>query len=451
MGHITSRIIQTALATPGVRYTFIKEKKRVFELSKAASLLERVHQIFGTEYSSSLIPIEHRDGVTVINGLAGKPGFYRATNIDQYFFVNGRPVRDPLIRMGVARSFDGLVPKGKKPVIFLNLILPQREVDVNVHPTKAEVRFSDPGRISAAIVGAIRGSLERAAVPHSVHVEHGRSVAAQNIGGMATAIAHSPTRFSDTRETGAPYTGAPHVAAPPPGFERSFELWSEPLRKEGEVGGVGDSALPHPEGTVQLENIHGRVSPETIAVGQLFQTFLLLEDGGSLLIMDQHTVHERTLYEKFMKRFRAKGVERQKLLIPETVKAGGSLFETVRRHLKTFSDLGWTVEEFGENTFMVREVPSLLSGKDIGPVFIELAETIEGARDSDYETMLHELVSRMACRSAVMAGDSLTREEILSMVRELGKTELPYTCPHGRPIAFEVKKESLLRHFGRNT
>ena len=447
MGHITARVIQTALATPSVRYTYIKEKKRVFELSPTANLLERVHQIFGTEYSANLIPIEYRDGVINVSGLAGKPGFYRATNIDQYFFVNGRPVRDPLIRMGVARSFDGLLPKGKKPVIFLNLTLPQREVDVNVHPTKAEVRFSDPGRVSSAIVGSIRKSLERAASPHSTQGEYGQSRAAQSVGGIGGSLSTSTT-FPNSNETGASHAIAPGGGTPPPGFERSFELWSEPIRKNNNGSDVIDA---DPNETIPLDNIHGRVSPEAIAVGQVFQTFILIEDGGSLLIMDQHTVHERTLYEKFLKRFRAKGVERQKLLIPETVKVAGNFSETVRQHFKTFDDLGWTVEEFGEDTFMIREVPLLLSGKDTGSVFIELAETIDGKRDSDYEAMLHELVSRMACRSAVMAGDKLTRENILSMVQELGKTDLPYTCPHGRPIAYEIKRESLLRHFGRNS
>ncbi|MDH5541860.1 MAG: DNA mismatch repair endonuclease MutL [Nitrospinota bacterium] len=434
MGHITGRIIQAALATPSVRYTFIKEKKRVMEFPPASSLLERVHQIFGSEYSENLVKMELADGTLHVSGLAGKPEFNRATNLDQYFFVNNRPVKDPLIRMSLARAFDDLIPRGRKPVIFIFIELPVNEVDVNVHPTKAEVRFSDPGRITSAIIACVRQSLSKYAGGG------GYSVAAQTAGTdyyVAPALSGYPApkmepHLANKRETG--------MSA---GFERSFELWSEPLREN-------DRSNYPPLGEIPVFSpVHGVLSPQSKVVGQLFDTLLIIEDGNRLVIMDQHTVHERILYEKFLKRLKEKKVERQQLLIPLTIDKKHGRADVIRAHLKTFDDLGWKIEEFGDTSFIVREIPAILSGKDIVPLIDELAESIAGNRDSDFTTMISGLVSNMACRAAVMAGDTLSLNEITAMVAELGRAELPYTCPHGRPVAINIEKERLFRHFGR--
>lgn len=424
MTHITSSVIQAALSFPSIRFSFTRDKKRVLQLPPAGNLAERVRQIFGGEYADRLIEIDYKDGKIRVTGLAGRPDFNRATSIDQYFFVNSRPVKDVLIRAASARSFDDLIPRGRKPVLFLKLEMPLDFVDVNVHPAKAEVRFSEPGRVSSTIVAAIRKSLGKSATPV---LAQERVVFGTGIGQPKSIPSASGCSFS---------------ARPADGFKRSFELWSQPLREESREGLLGPASP-------DFRPTHGRLSKRAVPLGQLFKTFLLIEEDERLLVLDQHTVHERILFERIMNRLEKSSLERQRLLITESISTNAAGAELIRSHLKTFSDLGWVMEDFGETSFVIREVPALLVGKNYKEIVMELAETIAENRDADFKQMISELVGRMACRAAVKAGDNLSLKEIAVMTEELGKTELPYTCPHGRPVALEMTKEELGKNFGR--
>jgi DNA mismatch repair protein MutL len=418
MGHITSRVVQSALAAPGVRFNFIKDGKRVMELPPAATLLERVRQVFGADYADNLVEIRYDDFDIKVAGLAGKPPFHRATAIDQYFFINRRPVKDALVRSAVARAFDDLVPRGRKPVVFLSLELPLALVDVNVHPAKAEVRLADPSKVSAAIVKGIRGAFGKSSsTPPAVTAAH--------------------QDFGDFRPSAPPGAGDAS-AGNREAFARAFELWRPPV-----LPGAGEG------GQLNLQSAHGRLSPDAVAVGQLFGTFILFEEGDRLVIMDQHTVHERVLFERFMKRHLSSAIERQGLLVPTTLNVDPKMAAVLRSHLKTFSSLGWELEEFGQNAFVIRQVPAVLAGRDYARVALDIVETLGSNRDGDFKDVLADCVSRIACRAAVKAGDELGLGEMRDLARELASAELPYTCPHGRPIAFTISKDELKRYFSR--
>lgn len=420
MSQITAKVVQAALSAPAVRFNFIKDGKRVLELPPAATPIERVRQIFGAEYAQNLVPVAHKEFNIAVAGLVGKPEFSRATGIDQYFFINGRPVKDMLIRSAVLRAFEDLLPKGRKPVVFLNISMPLEVVDVNVHPAKAEVRLADPGKVAEAVVRAIRGAFGR------------------------SASAYVPPTSAAAQEN----SGFPAGVNPPPGdgkaaFVRTFEMW-RPERQPPPAEGAG-------EGTEQihLENAHGRLSTDAVVIGQAFDTFLIFEEGDRIVIMDQHTVHERVLYERFMKRYLEHKVERQGILVPVTFSTDPRLAEVIRAHLKTFADMGWGLEEFGGREFLIREVPAILEGKEFPPIITEMAQTLAEGRDENYKDVMADCVSRIACRAAVKAGEMLNRGEIAELAKELARTALPYTCPHGRPIAFSLSRDELWRFFNR--
>ncbi|MBI5637543.1 MAG: DNA mismatch repair endonuclease MutL [Nitrospinae bacterium] len=421
MGQITAKVVQAALSAPAVRFNFIKDGKRVLELPPAPALLERVRQVFGADYAQNLVPVAHKEFNIAVGGLVGKPEFTRATGIDQYFFINGRPVKDMLIRSAVLRAFEDLLPKGRKPVVFLNISMPLEVVDVNVHPAKAEVRLADPGKVSEAIVKAIRGAFGRSATAYAP------PGGAAQAGGDFAAPGGSPAPHGDGKAA----------------FVRTFELWRPAPSGEGPAAAVEGG------GQLQLENAHGRLSPDAAVIGQAFDTFLLFEEGDRIVIMDQHTVHERVLYERFMKRYLEHKVERQGVLVPVTFSTDPRLAEVIRAHAKTFAGMGWGLEEFGEREFVIREVPAILEGKEFPPIITEMAQTLADGRDEDYKDVMADCVSRIACRAAVKAGDTLNRGEIAELAKELARTALPYTCPHGRPIAFSLSRGELWRFFNR--
>lgn len=417
MTHITTRVIHAALGAPETRFTFIKEKSRMLELPPTTEFAQRVRQLFGREYTDNLVPIDYSDFGISVTGLAGKPDFNRATAMDQYFFVNSRPVKDGVIRAATARAYMDLLPRGRKPVIFINVIIDPASVDVNVHPSKEEVRYSNPASISEAVGKAIRKALDKGA---GVNRERAR-VFSQDTG-----------RFNgEAGKTGMP-------VADRTAFTRTFEIWSRPEEE-------AEPAKPQ----LDLKPADGRLGSNVTVVGQLFKTFLVLEEGPRMIVMDQHTVHERILYERIMKRYLESKMEIQMLLTAVNLNTDPKTAEVVRSHLKTFSDLGWGVEEFGPSDFVIRNVPALMVGKDYTAIIIELAETISQNRDSEFKVMISGCVSRMACRAAVKSGDVLSRREIIALVEELSRTELPYTCPHGRPVAMEIDREMLFKKFGR--
>lgn len=430
--HITSRVIQAALSAPGVRFGFIKDKKRVLELPPASSLLDRVRGIFGQEYAEQLVEADFGDYKIKITGLVGMPGFNRATAIDQYFFVNSRPVKDPVIRYAVARAYEDLLPRGRRPVVFLNIEMPPEQVDVNCHPAKAEVRFSSPGEVSSALLAAIRRSLGRAAVPH------GETVAAfsQPVDGFGEGGTPAQRDGSVTPQAG-PGLGA--------GFERTFEIWSSPFSHRAPAAESGEAELR----SLDPQPAHGRLSSAAVPVGQLFRTFLVFEDGDRVVILDQHTVHERILFERVMRRMKTSAIERQALLVTDTFKLDTKSSGILSDHLTDFDSLGWLIEEFGENSFVLREVPALLVGKDYVEIVRELISVIAQSRDAEFTRMISDLAARMACRGSVMAGDALNLKEIAALAEEFAKVELPYTCPHGRPVALTVSREKLYKDFGR--
>ena len=433
MMHITSRVIQSALGAPSVRFSFIKDNKRVLELPPAKSLLERVRSIFGQEYAQGLVEANFTDYNVKISGLVGKPDFNRATAIDQYFFVNKRPVKDPLLRSAVSRAYEDLIPRGRRPVVFLNIELPPASLDVNVHPTKAELRFSNPGEMSSVILHSIRKSLGSAARPQT-----------QNAPAFSQPLApFGRTGGADPSHT-APGFGAPsHTQGG--GFERTFELWSSPSHASAAAAAATDFT----ERSLLMQSAHGRLSANAVPLGQLFRTFLLFEEGEKMVIMDQHTVHERILFERLMKRFKSCAIERQRLLVTDTFKLDAKSSGILADHLKDFTNLGWDIEEFGENSFVLREVPALLVGKNYIEIVRELITVIEQNRDAEFSRMVSDCAARMACRGAVMAGDALNLKEIAALAEEFAKVELPYTCPHGRPVAITVDKESLYKNFSR--
>ena len=433
MMHVTSRVIQSALGAPTVRFSFIKDNKRVLELPPAKSMLERVRAIFGQEYAQNLVEAEFTDYNVKISGLVGKPDFNRATAIDQYFFVNKRPVKDPLLRSAVSRAYDGLLPRGRRPVVFLNIELPPASLDVNVHPSKAELRFSSPGEMSSVVLQSIRKSLGNAS---RLNTEN------------APAFSQPLPPFGRTEtphqaDASSQFGGG--SAAARGGFERSFELWSSPhIAAAG-----GEAASDIFEKPLQMQATHGRLSANAVPIGQLFRTFLLFEEGEKMVIMDQHTIHERILFERLMKRFKTSAIERQRLLVTDSFKLDAKSSGILTDHLKDFSNLGWDIEEFGENSFAIREVPALLVGKEYGEIVKELIVVIEQSRDAEFSRMVSDCAARMACRGAVMAGDALSLKEIAALAEEFAKVELPYTCPHGRPVAMSVDRDSLYKNFSR--
>jgi DNA mismatch repair protein MutL len=425
---ISEVVKRLAMAHPTVAFSLTTGERAGLKLAAqpigADGHLARLGRIMGREFLDDALAIDiEREGVRV-TGFAGLPTLHRPDPGQQYLFVNGRPVKDKLLIGAVRSAYGDLIPKARYPLLALFVTTPPREVDVNVHPTKAEVRFRDPGRVRALLAGALRQALEEAG--------H-RATATGGAGLAELARVH--------RAPGGVRPPAPPRASHlPPGFGEAMQA---PL--EGLDGPSADwAAAAEPPAPDLLDR------PLGAARAQVHETYIVAQTRESVVIVDQHAAHERLVYERVKAAIADGGVARQVLLIPEIVELDADEAAALAEAGENLAALGLVVEAFGAGAVMVREVPALLGDTDVKGLVRDLARDLvnEGGAGLLQER-LEAVCSTMACHGSVRAGRRLTAEEMNALLREMEATPHSGQCNHGRPTYVELKLADIERLFGR--
>jgi DNA mismatch repair protein MutL len=416
-----------AMSRPDVAFTLAGEERA--PVSFAAALpgapgrLARLGDVLGAEFRANAVAIAaEREGV-VIDGYAALPTLTRANALGQYLFVNGRPVRDKLLLGAVRAAYADYLPRDRHPLLALFVTLDAREVDVNVHPAKAEVRFRNAGLVRALIVHALKTALSREATR------------AASTGGSATIAAFRPA----LRPRGAPYIYAPL---------RSAAL-AEPAQAAFDTGlpaadlrAVADAAT---EPSAEARN-----HPLGAARAQVHDTYIVAQTQDGLVIVDQHAAHERIVYERLKAALEKTGVARQILLIPEIVELDETDVERITARADELARYGLVVEPFGPGAVALRETPGLLGEIDGAGLIRDLAEHMaEWDEALPLERRLMQVASSMACHGSVRAGRRLKPEEMNALLREMEVTPNSGQCNHGRPTYVELKLADIERLFGR--
>jgi DNA mismatch repair protein MutL len=398
--------------------------------------LNRLGRIMGREFLADALAIDiEREGVAV-TGFAGLPTLNRPDPGQQYLFVNGRPVKDRLLIGAVRAAYGDLVPRGRYPLLALFVALSPREVDVNVHPSKAEVRFRDAGGVRSLVAGALRSALEGAG--HRASAIGG----AQALGVLARGAGLAPVPSGRDRPLGA---AADHYATVQPSrATRGFaEDWQAPL--DGLAAPSADlQAAAQPAPAELLDR------PLGAARAQLHETYIVAQTRDSMVIVDQHAAHERLVYERMKQALSNGGIARQVLLIPEIVELDSEEVAALAEAAGALRELGLLVEPFGPSAVAVREVPSLLGDTDVVGLVKDLAREVlgEGAGNMLKER-LQAVCSTMACHGSVRAGRRLTAEEMNALLRAMEATPHSGQCNHGRPTYVELRLADIERLFGR--
>jgi DNA mismatch repair protein MutL len=391
----------------------------------------RLGRIMGRDFLSDALAVEaEREGVR-IEGFAGLPTLNRPDSSQQYLFVNGRPVRDRLLIGAVRAAYADLIPRGRSPLLALFVTLPPREVDVNVHPTKAEVRFRNVNGVRGLMVGALRGGLEAAGHRASERI------------GTAMIAALAPGQHGASASAGG-WAATPSWSAKglrPP--QELAALMQAPL-----AGVSAPSADCSPAVAPAAPELLDR--PLGAARAQLHETYIVAQTRDSVVIVDQHAAHERLVYERIKAQLADGGVTRQALLIPVIVELDDEEVAGLAEAADGLLGLGLRLEGFGPGAVMVREVPAVLGDGDITGLVKDLAR--EALRDSA-GALLNERVtavcSRLACHGSVRAGRRLTGEEMNALLRDMELTPHSGQCNHGRPTYVELKLADIERLFGR--
>jgi len=422
---IAEVVKRLAMAHPHVAFTLTTGERTSLSLPAlaggAAGRLERLGRIMGCEFMADALSVEaEREGVR-LSGFAGLPTLNRADAAMQFLFVNGRPVRDRVLVGAVRAAYGDLLPKGRHPLLALFLDLDAKAVDVNVHPTKAEVRFRDAGGVRALIVGALRTALERAG--HRATAAGGRAALA--------ALAR-----------GAPGAQAPARgdAVLPRGFAEAMQAPLEGLDTPSADASAAAMALD--------PSLRDR--PLGAACAQIYGTYILAETRESLVIVDQHAAHERLLYERLKAMLAAGRVPRQGLLIPEVVELDAERVAALEERAAELADLGLSIEPFGASAVLVREAPALIGAAGVAGLVRDLADEVLAEGDGlPLKERLESVASAMACHGSVRAGRRLTAAEMNALLREMESTPAAGQCNHGRPTYVELKRADIERLFKR--
>jgi DNA mismatch repair protein MutL len=426
-----------AMSRPDVAFTLAGEERA--PVTWAAALpgptgrLARLADVLGAEFRANAVEVLGGRSGFAIDGFAALPTLSRANALGQYLFVNGRPVRDKLL-IGVVRgAYADYLPRDRHPLVALFVTLDPREVDVNVHPAKAEVRFRDPALVRSLLIGALRDALAR----------DGQRAA--TTGGSATIAAFRPA--AAPRGAGWDWRRSPARPADPRGFSNAARAgFAEAAQAAFDVG--GPSADARPEAFEPAPDLLDR--PLGAARAQVHETYVVAQTRDGLVIVDQHAAHERIVYERLKGALERQGVARQILLIPDIVELDEADVERMLARTAELARFGLAIEPFGPGAVAVRETPALLGEIDAGGLVRDLSEHMaEWDATLPLERSLMHVAATMACHGSVRSGRRLKPEEMNALLREMEATPNSGQCNHGRPTYVELKLTDIERLFGR--
>lgn len=459
----TSDVVKRiAIAFPAVRFTLAGSDRSTLELpatdDSAEGSLRRVAQVMGAEFPDNSIAIDAmREGVH-LTGHVSIPSFTRANALQQYAYVNGRPVRDKLIAGAIRGAFADVLPRDRHAVTVLFLTLDPAIVDVNVHPAKADVRFRDPGLVRGLIVGAIRQALADAGIRAATTGAAGMMAAfrpgAASYGHGGPANGHRSYEASYHASNSAGFDPARSPQRPlDMGFERAgFEGPGQRGLGENEQAAFDAGPLASADARAAQSEAAGTLLGAVLgaARAQVHENYIVAQTRDSLIIVDQHAAHERLVYEALKNALHSRAVPSQMLLLPEIVDLPEEDAERLAMHSETLARFGLGVERFGPGAVAVRETPSMLGETNVQQLVRDLADEI--ADNDTVDTLkerLDKIAATMACHGSVRSGRLLKAEEMNALLRQMEATPGSGTCNHGRPTYIELKLADIERLFGR--
>ncbi|MEZ6116685.1 MAG: DNA mismatch repair endonuclease MutL [Pirellulaceae bacterium] len=513
MGHCSEAFIRIAMAYNHIHFTLKHNTKTVFELPPVDNWKERILTLFGPQIADSLIHVDSSDQDIRLTGYVANPDQNRGNTKMQYLFLNGRHIRDRSLQHALGEAYRGLLLHGRYPISFLRLEIPAELVDVNVHPTKLEVRFQDGGRIYSQLLSTLRNrflntdltskvqgpeepipettkrvdfiSPEQQAKQKDDFMAWDRDDAKVQRADSGESTASQPVlRFDEPEpqyplpnravpdfkpfDQGNVFSGVPRTITPPTGADFDPATFSQPtstvtspvaLRTTGEVIRT-EPTSPSEDAAAELQRSQpsdaSGVRTDSESTGrrhlaiQAHNRYLITESEEGVVIIDQHALHERILYEEIRTKVLAGNLEVQRLLVPETVHLTPTETSAILEAKDVLADMGMEVDEFGGDTVLVSSYPAMLSKLKPGDLVRQIAERLTGeGQGLERREILDELFHMMSCKAAVKAGDRLSPAEVHALIERRHLVQDSHHCPHGRPTTLVFTREELDRRFKR--
>lgn len=467
-----------ALSKPDVSFQFIQNGQMKFHTSGNGDLKELVYRIYGKEIAKEIIPVSQKGKDICIYGVLGKPNLCRANRNFENYFVNGRYIKSSLISKAVEEGYAAYMMQHKFPFFILNIDVSPEMVDVNVHPTKMDVRFSNNEYFYDYISSTISTVLKMQELIPQV------SLSDEEKKLSSIAMPKGPEPFETIRmvntenqqatssllaEEAAPYQAVPsHTDSNTPVLNQPATLRESGIlpsiigtpKEETYIGNKNSNNVikagqvvyakaPEQMSLFETPFLSKEAETEYEIIGQLFDTYWLFAYGEKLLIMDQHAAHEKVKYERLVKHFKEKTIESQTLNPPVIISISSKEKTILEEYMQYFEELGFALEDFGSNEIAIRTVPLDLYGQNEKDMFLSLLDELCSDVPKGKQELIYEKIASMSCKAAVKGNNRLSRDEIKELIKELMTLENPYHCPHGRPTIISMTKYELEKKFKR--
>ena len=429
---IADLMSRVALAYPDIKFRFLNGGKLVFNTTGNNNILENIINIYGQDIGKELVKVERSEKGNHVVGFVSNPGFSTASRIRQIFCVNGRVVSSPVIERALDKAYKERLFQGRFPAAFLFIAVPAETLDVNIHPTKKEIRFDDESVVEDFITDSVKEALTyKEAIPK---IKGGDLKQESKVN---RPLSRPVTLGADPEEAKPSVPEAKQVK------EEQYDIKSllSTIREE--------AAAP----VVREEEFHTQPSKpfdfdDLTIIGSLFDTYILAFAGDSFFMLDQHAAHERIFYEKLKGQYESKEKASQQLMIPLNFNVSADVVMTEDKWLPVIENMGYNAEFFGNNTYLVREIPAFMEMREAEDFLNDLFNQFSDRPDMQNQAVLDKIIMR-SCKSAVKGGDKLTASEIDSLIEQLKRCDNPFSCPHGRPTFVKMTKYEIEKMFKR--
>ncbi len=459
-GYIEDVMTRMALSNPHITFKYINNGKTIISTTGDGKLDSVIYNIFGKEIYSNILNVDYTYKDINVTGVVGLPQISRSTRNNEFTYINSRFVKDNILKTSIEKAYTEKLGINKFPFAVINVKINPETIDVNVHPAKLEVKFENEKDVFEAVYFAVKNVLEnnnRQSSPFTI---------ANNENTM-NKITHQFVNENENTQV-EKVENITNI----PVQEYYFKKPEENIYNNSYISNTEDNSINKieenvineyiPEAKITSENIVKEVyikdktqlyEKEDIFykyIGQAFDTYIIIQIKDKMYIIDQHAAHERLLYEKFKENFNSKTKETQMLMIPILIELKNSEFVVVSESIEYFENSGFILEKFSDNSYKISGVPNIADlDIDYKSMFLDIIDEIMGSNKTEYKDKEFRFLATLACKAAVKGNMNLTKEENIKLVDEMLKLENPFTCPHGRPTAYEISKYEIERKFGR--
>lgn len=448
--YISELMERLALSHPDVSFLFISNKKEKIHTSGNGNLMDTIYQIYGRQIASNLLAVEKETDLLLVSGFIGNSNVARGNRSLENFYINGRYIKSPLLSKAVEEGYVGYLMQHQYPFCVLQITTKEAAVDVNVHPTKQEVRFDDEIAIADIFKTLVFERLHQREDIAEVTLDEEIEKEKEKEQSKPVAEERTPEPFEKARlqQMREKITKQIHADTP---YERKYQEFYQ--KRESDTNAhAPKQELPEtskPATYEQTSFLTREARAKHHIIGQVFDTYWLIEHDNKLYIIDQHAAHEKVLYERMMKQLKNKEMTTQYVSPPIILSLTRAEQDILERFADVFAELGYVISPFGGNEFAIEGVPGNLFSFDVKTFFMELLASCDSLKGNDGHDMILEKIASMSCKAAIKGNNQLSRPEIEALLEELLSLENPYHCPHGRPTIIAMTKYELEKKFKR--